>query len=207
MSGSRQFCSLGRLKYRLRVLPLSLSSSCVTRKITPRKNCPREFLWARSFISQDFARPYFSRRLIKYCLFEAIMSRSYRCPKFTVQLDGPAKPCRLIVLILRTQITTNWDLLLSLPSPTVSRISARSHHHLRPRYPTRTSLALYSACSQIEWMISGRLLRVVENFNFNPGDRVRKVYGLLKAERIVVFSAVSRAKTLECFQQWNRSSK
>ena len=104
MSGSRQFRSLGRLKNRLRVLPLSLNSSCMTLKKTPRKNCPREFLGARSFISQDFARSYFSRRLIKYCLFEAIMSRAYRCPKFTVQFDGPTKPCRLIVLILRTQM-------------------------------------------------------------------------------------------------------
>lgn len=94
MSGSRQFCSLGRLKNRLRVLA----------KETPEEKLPARIPGGKKLHLPGFRTVYFSRRLIKYCLFEAIMSRAYRCPKFTVQFGGPTKPCRLIVLILRTQM-------------------------------------------------------------------------------------------------------
>ena len=42
---------------RLRVVPLSLSPSCVTRKKTARKKWPRKILGGE----EDFARPFFSR--------------------------------------------------------------------------------------------------------------------------------------------------
>jgi len=39
--------------YRLRVVPLSLSPSCVTRKKTARKKWPREILWTRRTAARD----------------------------------------------------------------------------------------------------------------------------------------------------------
>ena len=136
------------------------------------------------------------------------VSRPPLSPKLTVQFDGSTKPCRITALISCIQMDSNMRSLLSLSSPTVSRISAQSRHHLRPRYPTRTSLVLYFVCSQIEWTISGLLLRVVENFNFNPGDRVRKSTGLpltvlykSKLDVFLMFSVVSWAKTLKCSQE------